>query len=149
MSPTIKANAVTGKRAEAIAVEALRNAGFVVKDLNKFSKNFPLADLVAWSGKERLLVQVRSTTSAYRWFRITPEESRKFYDFCGVLGLSGLYAFVHLDEPQSDVVFGTGLDVADAAFDSVIHGVYVGVGMGNAAFVEADQIKTDLLGEDD
>ena len=103
----------TSRRAEETVARILRGEGFRVTDLNEVAGNFPLADLGALRGEERILIQVRGTVAAHGDFPAPPAKARKLHAFAEAVGCRGLYALAHFTGDSEVIRFDTATRVAE------------------------------------
>jgi hypothetical protein len=136
-------NDETRDRAEAATTETLRAHGYDVTNLNDLAGNFPAADLAARRTGERLLIQVRGTTTLAGKFAAPPTKARTLCALADALDCHGLYAFVQFAKSQQQVIlFETAAQVAvlaeedETAYDGV-NRYHVNVGQFD---VTADRI---------
>jgi hypothetical protein len=105
-----------GHQAEDAAADALRSAGLEALNLNReVAGNFPVIDLIARRGTDRLLIQVRGTITDHGSYRTPPWEARRAESFGDWLGRPALYAFVHFTADNITVHFETASQVAALA----------------------------------
>lgn len=86
------------RQGEDAVLRSLRAAGFSVTDLNKVSAGFPLADLLVDESGERVLIQVKSTTTECAKFIAPSKKAEELDSIASVMGLTAVYAFVHFIE---------------------------------------------------
>lgn len=141
MPMTIAANRIMGLKAERVAIGALRTAGFEVTNLNDLASNFPLADLVARRGVDRLLVQVRGTALRHPWFRMAPTTPRAFGRLAVALGHHAVFAFVHVVGTWPTVRFGAADQVEEHILDYFFVGGDEGLSLDERGLVDICSIE--------
>jgi len=93
--PILRENQINGLVHEAAVHRRLVGAGYNVTNLNvDVMKNFPIADLVAYNGKHRLLIQVRGAVADCGRFRTPTTEVERLDRLANSLSHHGIYAFV-------------------------------------------------------
>jgi hypothetical protein len=99
-------------RSEAAVTEVLRARGYVVTNLNELTGNCPFMDLLARKGADRLLIQVKGTTTDWGGFTTPPHTVWALHRFATELDCPALYAFVHFVTAEPVIRFATAADVA-------------------------------------
>jgi hypothetical protein len=86
-----------GQTAEDAVAAELRRHGWEVLNLNRdIAGHYPLIDLIARSGPERMLIQVRGTRNDHGSYGTPPDSARRTETLGGWLGRPVLYAFAQL-----------------------------------------------------
>lgn len=99
-------------RAEAAVAAALEAEGFTVVNLNQLAGNCPFMDLLARRGTDRLLVQVKGTTTAAGKFGTPPHTARALHTVAAELDCYAIYGFAHLVMNGLVIRFATAAEVA-------------------------------------
>lgn len=109
------------RQAERIVEETLRSAGYDVINLNDLGDNCPYMDLLATRDGDRVLVQVKGTTTVGQKFGAPPGRARSLAAVATALGCRSVYAFVWMarEGGSHDVRFATAAEVVVLTEDAI------------------------------
>ncbi len=116
--------------------------GYSVVNLNEHVGNCPFGDLIAERNGQRLLVQVKSTTTPEAKYGTPPHRARALQTIANAFGVDGVYAFVHLASQGNRTCFVPAADIESLATQAELE--YAGVNRYHVDFAGLQPYKRPI-----